>query len=208
VSNRLLCASLACLLIAVASAPTLATVSLTLSDGDATPTYARIGAGGSVVLTVRLNATSEQTTGLDYFLRASGAGSSGLFSIGGRSLAGSAYPVPYFDDATVTVPADALLDPDNNVDLGGSVPNVNVPVNAGNHLVANLTLNVSPSAPDGVYTIETFSMPGTGWIGAGPSFPEAPFNSHATFTLEVPEPTSLGLLALAASTLIRRRQLH
>jgi hypothetical protein len=192
--------------LALGSSPASAIVTLALSDNDATPTSARVGPNGSIVLTVRLNSNSEQTTGLDYYLRVSGPGS-GHFRILDRNLVGSAYPVPYQDDTTVEQSPGSLLNTDNDFDLGGAVANVNVPNGTGTFTVANITIGVEPTAPIGFYTISTFSQPGTGWVGVGSPIPtEGEFFQHGSFLLEVPEPTALGLLPLAAAAFIRRRR--
>jgi hypothetical protein len=205
VLNRAFESCVASLIVCLLAAPAVGNVSLALSDNDATPTSAVLAPDGTVTLSVRLTATSEQTTGLDYYLRASGPGAdAGLFTITGRSVAGSFYPMVYSDDAIVLTPANAILNPESGADLGGGVPNVNSPLGPGTYLVNNLTLKVSASTPPGVYTIQTFSPPNTGWIGASP-FPESEFNAQGSFTITVPEPASLALLALAAGTVIRRR---
>ena len=183
------------------AAPALATVSLTISDNDATPNSASVAPGSSFNFTVRLVSTSEQVVGLDYYLASSDA--SGLISIADRNTAGGSFNDPlFFSDTTVEASPSNLLNPRNDHDLGGLATS---PLNAGTYLVSNFTMNVAPTAANGFYTIQTtVAQPQEGWID--PNSNEHPFDAHGTFTVFVPEPTGLALLALAAPVVVRRRR--
>ncbi len=191
-----------------------AAVSLVLTDNDASPQSAMLVPGGTITLTLNLVSTAEQTIGLDYFLEVSAStpGGSGFFTLTNRSLAGSTYNDPYFDNATVTMTPGSILNPRNDSDLGALVSDFNNPNGAGTFFVANLTLSLSASLPPGTYRINTFSVPGTGYVT--PSFTESDFNSQASFDiLVVPEPAAwqwlagaLGVGALGRWAQQRRRQ--
>jgi hypothetical protein len=192
----------ATLVFAVAAAPALATVSLTISDNDATPASAVVGPGQTFKFTVNLVSTAEQTAGLDYYLTTPNG--SGLISIVDRNTTGSTYVDPLFaDDATVESPPSNILDPRNDHDLGALATGTN---GAGTFLVAEFTMMVSASAPNGLYTIQTTTaQPSEGWID--PDSGEHPFTSHGLFTISVPEPASAAVAGiLAAGAVIRRRR--
>jgi MYXO-CTERM domain-containing protein len=198
--NRSFVAALAVLL--CCTAPALATVSLTISDNDATPNSAVVGAGNTFSFTVRLVSTSEQTAGIDYYLTTPDG--SNRFSIVDRNTAGGMYNDPlYFTDTTVEASPSNLLNPRNDNDLGGLATST---LNAGTYLVANYTLLVDAATPNGIYTINTtVANANEGWID--PSSGEHPFTSHGAFTVSVPEPSGLGLAMLVVAGLIRRRRL-
>jgi len=110
----------------------------------------------------------------------------------------------YFTDTVVESSPSNILNPRNDNDLGGLVT---VTQGAGTKLVANYTLLVDAATPNGVYTINTTSNPGEGWLD--PSSVDHPFTSHGAFTVSVPEPTAATGLSLAMLTLagfIRRRR--
>ena len=185
-----------------------AAVSLSITDGVGTPTAGNANRGGTFSFALNLVSTSEQTTGLGYFLETTGAGN-GLFSIVDRNIAGSTYSDAVAPDATVEAAASALLDPRNNTNLGATLANVNSPNGAGTFLVANYTISVSPTAPLGTYTIQTFSAAGDQYAGGPPNFTNGTFASGGTYSVTVvPEPATAGALAAAGlvGALARRRR--
>src|SRR5438477_545540 len=62
--------------------------------------------------------------------------------------------------------------------------------------VSLYTIKIDPSTPRTTYILETYSQPGTGWVGTSPSFTESPFSTQASMQLKVPEPTGVGLAGL------------
>src|SRR4051794_36170056 len=92
---------LAMALAAVPAAGARASVTMIFDDGVGLPgkTDAAIAPGGTFNVSVYLNSTGEQTTGLNYYLTAPGAGS-GHFKITNRVLTGAAYAATNPDNAT------------------------------------------------------------------------------------------------------------
>jgi hypothetical protein len=186
---------------ALCAARAQATVSLTISDNDATPGSTSAAGGGTFSFTVRLVSTAEQTTGLDYYLTSSDA--TGLFTLIDRNTAGGAFNDPlFFTDSTVEASPSNIFNPRNDHDLGGLATGT---LNAGTYLVANYLIGVSASAPVGTYTFQTtVANANEGWID--PSSNEHPFNAHGTFSVFVPEPSGFAVAALGLGCLIRRRR--
>lgn len=212
--------SLGALALAVLVAvPARAAVSLALSDGDTTPTSRTVTPGSTFTITASLISTSEQVTGVDYYLQTSGA-ASGKLSIVDRNVGASQFSdlikADVGDNGSNPGVEDAnfrLLNPRNGLDLGASIANVSSPLNAGTYLLASYTISVPSNLAGGSYTISTTSDAGTGWVGAAPLFNESSFSQQGTFTITVSAPTTpvpepVGGLALAAAggVLLRRRR--
>jgi hypothetical protein len=204
--------SFAAALLAI-STSAFATVSLQLVDAVTSgPTNQATVVKGQT-FQVRLNlistSTTEQTTGLDYYLQALGTGS-GFFTITDRNISSSPYSDVNKDDLTVEAEPESVLNPKNAWDLGATVANPNAPV-AGNttQLVAFYTLRVNAATPNDSYVIETISDSNSGWIGnAADLFNDHEFNFHGSYNvMVVPEPATLGILTLSliAATTRRRR---
>ncbi len=128
------------------------TTRLVVASGAATSV--KIVPGGSTSMDVRLDIVTASIFGTGFRLSQTAPGTSGFFSITGRSFVGS----PFTDttsgtpDATVLAAASALLDPANNDNLGRTtVGLVGIPP-AANVLAVNLTLTASGATPFGTYT--------------------------------------------------------
>lgn len=197
-----------------------ATVSLSLSDGDVTPSAVIVFPGSTFTVTASIISTSEQVTGVDYYLQASGA-AAGKLRITSRNTGSSLFSdviKPNTGDnganPGITDSNFNLLDPRNALDLGASIANVAVPLNAGTYVLGTYTISVPSNTPAGTYTLSTMSDPGTGWVGGSPFFLESDFNSHGSFSVTVqptvapvPEPaTGLLTIGLAGIVLGRRRR--
>jgi hypothetical protein len=190
-----------------------AAVSLAFVDTDGTSNGStNVLPGGS--FNVRLNLVStvvggvtDRTAAIDYYLTMLGGGS-GLFQITDRNLTPPAataatFATPYYSDAEVEALPSALLDPQNNEDLGARVNDPSQPNGAGTFFVAFYTIKVSAATPLGTYSLQTISDDATGWGDS--NFEDHEFSQHANYTILVPEPTGLaacGILCLLAG---RRR---
>ncbi|HSV12948.1 MAG TPA: hypothetical protein VLI90_01715 [Tepidisphaeraceae bacterium] len=172
--------------------PASATVSLTMVNGAATS--ATVAPGNSFAFTVKLTSSStaavDQVTAVDYFLTSQLASApvSNIFTIASRNTQSdsSAFTDVYALDANVvTAGAGPGLNPTNGTDLGGSESNTNVPVSNATVIVADYSVSVNAAAPSGVYKVLTFSTPGTGYSGAGPTFTDHSFTSQGSFTANV-----------------------
>ncbi len=86
-----------------------------------------------------------------YFMQ-TGANGSGLFSAIARNIMGTPYSDLNTSDAVAFTPANGLLDPVNNNDLGGYTEFA-VPIPSGQYFVGRLTFSISPEIPVGTYTI-------------------------------------------------------
>jgi len=187
-------------------------VSLVLTDLDATPSETTVLPGQTFNVRVNLVTTTatspnvqDRTTGLNYYLSMFGAGS-GNFRIVDRNIGASTYNDLYNDDATVEGAVSGLLDPINDHDLGGSLANPMTTSNgAGTFLVADFTIGVLPGTPFGSYVLVTDSPAGVGWAGPNPDFTDHEFTSHGSFSIVVPEPASIAMLGLAFVGVFRKR---
>lgn len=203
---------------ASAAVKTGATVSLSLSDGDATPSSVIVVPGSTFTVTASLT-TSTKLTGVDYYLQASGA-ASGKLRITGRSLGNSLLADPVKANVGDNGSNPGVLDliastlkPRNLLDLGASVDNVNVPVNAGTYALATYTISVPATLTPGTYTLSTTSDAGSGWVETAPLFNEWSFNSQGAFTVTVqapgagvPEPGVVGIVGVVAAGWLGRRR--
>jgi autotransporter-associated beta strand protein len=151
-----------------------AAVALSLTDNVGTPNSADVNLAipGSRSFSFTVNLTStEGLTGLTYLFDAPGSGS-GQFQLTARNTTGAIFSGANLttDDATVLLPGNALLDPRNNGDLGGTVADPNSEcILPGTHFVATLTLEANAAIPAGLYTLQTALQSAT---GCGPIFNE------------------------------------
>jgi hypothetical protein len=206
-------------LAAITAAPAArGAVSLSISDGDATPTSRVVTPGSTFTVTVSLLSTAEKLTGVDYYLQSTGAGA-GKFRITDRNVGSS----PFSDllkadtgDNNLTLGVEdstvSLLNPRNGLDLGASINNVNAPLDPGAYTLASYTFSVPANLAPGTYLISTTSDAGTGYVGAAPLFPESGFNQQGTFTVTVNAPTNPipepagGMVLFAACGFVARRR--
>ena len=186
-----------CLALLLTAGIAQSAVMVSLTDTNGTPNVGSGDAGQPFSINVTLVSTLEQTTGLTYFLSDPSASSGNAhFQIIGRDITGSPYTDLTTQNATVFVPANAVLDPANDNDLGAGLANINIPLGIGSFFVAKITLLVLPLTPNGNYTIEL--TPNTVAAGAGPDFTEIPVArfSYTVSTPSVPEPATASLLVL------------
>ena len=195
-----------------------AVVVMSLSDGDSSPNAATVAPGSTFTVTASVIATAERLTGVDYYLQASGA-AAGKFRIIDRTAANSQFSdlikPDNGDNAAnpgVEDSAFSLLNPRNSLDLGASIANVSTALNPGSYVLATYTISVPLGLSAGTYTLSTVSDAGTGYVTEAPLFNEAAFAQQGSFSVtvtggpgSVPEPSSLGALALAGMLIRRRR---
>ncbi len=207
--------------IAIAAMPAVAaraSVSLIFDDGDALPTKTNvaIAAGSTFTVGVYLNSTGEETTGLNYYLTAPGAGS-GHFKITNRVLTGSAFEASNTDNTVVLNATNSLLSPTSGVQLGGGLSDAQAAAKffygTGTFLSAIYTIQVLPGTLGGDYQIKTVSDANSGWSGSQNDTP-IPFNDHPfanqgvnAYTVSVtPEPGMVGLLLMGAAAAMGTRR--
>lgn len=219
--------------LASAAPSAFAAVTLAMTDGDATPTSTTVAPGQSFQFTLNLVSTSEQSTGLDYYLQDTSYTTQRgpIFRLLDRNTAAATYTDLLHQDtgdnntmgdittAGVEDSNWSLLQPRNGfdsttfLDLGASLSNILQPKGAGTWQVAVYTLSVSASTAPGSYVLQTFSNPGQGYAGAFNSTtgttPSFDFNGHGTFTVNVvvPEPSGCAVL-LAGAALGSRARRH
>lgn len=155
--------------------------------------------GQSFTFDVFLSITgSEELTGYDYYLEASGVLYDSFFTIASRVSNPAFFPELNNSDAAVAELPDAVLDPDNGLSLGALVNNPAVPLSGvGQYLLASFTFSTALNAIPGVYTINAVDA-----LWFDQDFEEFPFGLLVPFTVTVvpvPEP-SLGM-PLAAGLL-------
>jgi hypothetical protein len=188
-----------------------ASVSLVLTDNDATPQAVTVQAGQSYNVTLNVVSTSEKLTGVDYFFQVDSA-AAGKMSITQRNTSASQFSDPLILDSQA---AGAILGPgQSSTDMGATVTNVSNALTAGTYLLGQYTINVDPSITPGTYTLSTFALPGSGVVMEAPFFNEKSFDNQAAFTVTVtpavsaPEPAAGAtvLIGLAGMMLRRRKR--
>jgi hypothetical protein len=202
-------------LLVLSSAWANATVSLQFTDGS----VITAAPGETITLHLQLVATADETSSnVDYLLAQVGGPLNNVFTLTGRDLTTSDYSDPAFLDSEVMSSADNhtpagpdnLLNPQNDLDLGGTKPDTSVNYVGGTHYVATLTLTLNPNAFAGLYTIQTtFSSYGA----TGSNDPHDDLEAQlASIDIDVvPEPATCALLAVGLgafgiAALRRRRQ--
>ncbi|HEY5894202.1 MAG TPA: PEP-CTERM sorting domain-containing protein [Chthoniobacterales bacterium] len=186
-----------------------AAVTLTIEDFDVAPenpTAVVLDPATALSFDIKLtlHSTSESLTGISYFLQVNGAGS-GWFSIASRDISDSLFDDPTTDGPDVLQIGNALLAPQNSVDLGGTLSDPDFPPGAGDWLVAKYTLTALSGITPGTYTI------GTSFASySDENFDSFDLASPGYTVVVVPEPNTaiLGGLGLSGAVLaIRRRPL-
>ena len=150
------CKTIAALAVgALVSGSALAQVTTRLVTAAGVATSVKVIPTAAVSIDVRVDAPATTTIGDTFRLSQTAGPSANVISITGRSFAGSPYSDTTFSvpDPTVLLPANALLDPDSNVNLGSNTPGFTPTAAASNILAANLTLTVGAGAALGTYTV-------------------------------------------------------
>lgn len=141
-------------------------------DISGTPTTStKIVQGGTVTFSVLVDAPSVATIGASFRLSQTAGPGSGVFSITGRSFAGSIYndTSSGTPDGTVLASPSNILNPDNNDNLGRSTIGLAGAATGTNLVVESLTLTTSGSTALGTYTIKPTA--GVSVVtGPGPSY--------------------------------------
>jgi hypothetical protein len=169
-----------------------------------------VAPGGNFTFNLSLVVSGgEQVTGVSYLLDATQASNPapGVFLIAGRNSSASVFVTNNTDSQVITSPG-SILNPANSLDLGGTLNNPNAPVGNGSYTLGSFTLDVSPTATPGTYSISPIFLGDYGngdWIGPGPDFNDndvsSLFSIGVTVESAVPEPSCSALLLLGISAL-------
>lgn len=193
-NNPRLLTSLAVAVAILACAPTSrAQYALSLTDNLGDPASVAVAPGQSFTFTLTLTSPGATSVALSYFLQVLEGGGNGQFRITARDLMGSTFSQPTTDNSIALQPADALLDPQNDSNLGADLADPNSPNGAGSFFVANFTLQALAGIAPGVYTLSTADA-----IVTDSGFSDNPV-TDATYTVTVvPEPGTYMLLGIGA----------
>jgi hypothetical protein len=164
-------------------------------DNDGTNSGWLGAKGATFQLTLNIS-SSQATTGLDYYLTTPDGfvGGTPYFTMSLRELTTTSppnstpYSDTYFTNTEILTSPKNILNPQTDMDLGGTLNNVNNANVPGTYFVARYTFQVNAATPFGTYAIQTTSNPGTGWIGASPDFNESPFDHHANYLITIAAP--------------------
>ena len=186
-----------------------AVVTLTITDNIGSPTSVNVNPSvpASLLFSFNVNlTTTEPLTGLTYLLETPTAGGSGQFRIAGRDTTGALFTGSNLTtpNGTALLAANALLDPRNNNDLGGTVSDPFLEcIPSGTYFIATLTMEALPTISGGTFTIQMALQSAT---GCEPNFDELPI-ARPTYSVNVvPEPVSAWLICLGGPLLVGTRR--
>lgn len=188
------------LVIALALVPLLASERASAQNATATifsgglPSIT-IAAGGTFTFDINI-VTTFSSVGMTYFLQSNNG--SGFFTLTARNIGASPFNDLITNDATAFTPANGLLDPVNNDDLGAVIADPNTPLPAGSYFIATLTLSISGAIAPGQYTM---------FFDSRTIVADGGFNDHQVtsniFTINIiPEPATTGLAVLGGVMLL------
>lgn len=174
---------------------------LAIEDGSGDPASVTVAPGGSFTVGVRLTA-DQSFVGTSFNIQTAGQAISALTITARAWNPSSPLTVPMSSDSNVVGLPQAVLSPSNGSDLGYLASDVLIPVAAGSYQLENVTLSVASNLPAGQYSLFTVN----GNMASGDFQDIALLDSAPyTITVVVPEPGMIGLLALGALPLVRRR---
>ena len=127
--------------------------------------------------------------GLSYWMEQQNPSAPFYFSITNRDVTGSMFT----DLQTPHIVYPQNMTPQNASDLGAFLPGAGI--GAGAYFIANLTIQIDPSAAPGIYQIESTTTGGKTSIVTDDQGHTFPITAAAYTITVVPEPSSLALCA-------------
>ena len=190
---------LSVLVVAVALFPLLASEKASAQNATATilngglPGITLPFGGGAFTFDINIM-TTFSSVGITYFLQSNDG--NGFFSLTGRNITGSPFQSVLPPEAFM--PPHGDLNPVNDFDMGGGVPDPNQPVPPGSYFISTMSLSYSASLAPGVYHI---------FFDSRTIVADGQFNDHDVtanqFTVTiVPEPATTGLAVMGGVMLL------
>ena len=182
-------------------AHTNAAVGLVFTDNDSTPTSTAVAAGATIPFSVKLteSSASDAVNGVSYRIHSS---ANGVFEFLTRNSSPAGGQFTFYNgnsDAYFDSHPYVLNAVNDGSDLGAGTTSGNNVSGPATYEVADFTFEVLPGTPAGVYTL---SFTNSSYSNGGSGSPA--FDSLGTFTVSVPEPTSVALMGVFAAGLAMR----
>jgi hypothetical protein len=201
--------ALICALAGLTNTAPAQTAAFSYNDGNGTPDAGTYHPGDSFTFSITLAFTSggavTNLDGLSYWFQQKSPGSPFIASITLRDVTGSSFT----DLQTPGLTYPQSLNPSNANDLGAAIPSNQSALGNGSYLVANITVQISDTAPvTGTFVLdETLSGGKTSVISDSAGHTFAIAEADYTITM-VPEPGTwvAGSLVLASLLYSQRRR--